>query len=83
MRWYRLKFVAALILLIILEEATPFVPLIGLVVLAGCFAPRCFLGIARCLLRYYDARYGTSLSSRIPTHAAIRSAQTESRRSGP
>ena len=72
-RWYRTKFVLALIGLIVLEEATPFVPLCGLVVLSGCFYPRFYLGFCRAMLRYYDTKYGTALAGRIPPHAVIRS----------
>lgn len=71
MRWYRTKFVLALIALIVLEEVTPFVPLFGFVIIAGCCYPRFLLGFSRAMLRFYDAKYGTTLAGRIPSHVVL------------
>lgn len=75
--WYRTKFILALFGFIILEEATPFVPLFGLIILVGCFVPKFYLPICRRLLRYYDVSRGTALAGRIPTDASVCAAQAK------
>lgn len=48
-----------LMLFIVLEEVSPFVPLCGLVIVAGFFAPRVLLWTARQFLRMHDDIKGT------------------------
>lgn len=48
-----------LLLFIVLEEVSPFVPLCGLVIVAGFFVPRVLLWTARQFLRMHDDIRGT------------------------
>lgn len=73
---YRVKFAATLVLLILVEEATPFVPMFGIIFLIGLFVPRLNLWISRHLLAYYDAGRGTAYANRLPSAAALRAARS-------
>ena len=68
---YRVKFVVVLILCIVIEEVTPFVPFIGLVFIVGLFVPRLNLWVSRHLLAYYDAGKGTAYAGRLPSAGAL------------
>ncbi len=49
-----------LLLFIVLEEVSPFVPICGLVIVAGFIAPKALLWTARQFLRMHDDIRGTS-----------------------